>query len=135
GVESVILVVAVGPASPGGHQGQHDDLVVAPDHREDRRFLEEIAADREAELVSIILRGADDVGDEEERGDPGHSRYDATSACLAALCRADRSGWASANGAGPSCAIAMSPASTGASAFECVRSHRVFSAVAEIRAK
>src|SRR6266851_4547861 len=53
-------------AAAGGHQRQHDDLVVAPDHREDWRVLEEIAADREAELVAVILRGADHVGDEEE---------------------------------------------------------------------
>ncbi len=77
GVECVVVIVAVRAAAPSvAHQAQHDDLVVALDHREDRRVLEEIANNPETELVPIILGGSNHIAYKKEWGDPRHARHD-----------------------------------------------------------
>jgi hypothetical protein len=61
-VECFGLVAAVRAAAAAFSEREYDDLVVAPDHREDRRVLEEIADDPETELVAIVLGCPGDIG-------------------------------------------------------------------------
>jgi hypothetical protein len=71
GVDAFGLETAIGPAAAGFHQRQHDGLVrVAADHRENRRVIEKIAEDREAERVAVVLRGLDHIGDKKNGAIP-----------------------------------------------------------------